>query len=69
VKITMTAAVALSLAVPTVAHADFSAEMRAAGKVEQKAISRYRGFNVTATCDQQSRTKFWCTFIGNKGCF
>jgi hypothetical protein len=63
-------AVALALIVPASAHAGIAQELRAASKVEQKTISRYRGYNVTAVCDQQSRSKFWCSFFGDKGdCF
>jgi hypothetical protein len=67
-KRTILAVVAgLALASPSVAHADFMKELKASDHVEQKASKRWRHFNISATCDQQGRSKFWCSFFGSHG--
>lgn len=62
-----TAVILTGLVVPTAGHAGFAAEIKAANKVEQRVEKRYRGYNITATCDQETKTRFYCSFIGSKG--
>jgi hypothetical protein len=69
-KTAVLAATVASLLVPAVAQADFTKELKAGGAVERKLTTRYHGYNFTASCDQTSRTRFWCTFIGDRAsCF
>lgn len=62
------AAVAVTLAVaPATATAGFAAEMKAAGKVERKVSQMYPRYNPTASCDQLSSRRFWCSYVAMKG--
>lgn len=68
VALTVTAA---ALLVPASVQADdFTKELKAAGAVERKAIKHYRGYDISAYCDQTSSRRFWCSYFGSKGdCF
>lgn len=67
-SLAVTAAVAAGVALtPTTAQAGFMAEMKAAGKVERKVSRMYPRYNPTASCDQISSRKFWCSYVAMKG--
>jgi hypothetical protein len=62
-----TIALAGTAAAAPAAHASFSLELKAAGWVERDATRYYPRYDFTASCDQYSRTRFWCTVFGSAG--
>ena len=58
------AALAMVMAIPSVASADVFDELNAASAVERKLDNRYPRWDWLAFCDQLNRTKFSCEITG-----
>jgi hypothetical protein len=60
-------AVACVLALAPGASGSLRERIAAANKVERKLTFKHPRYRWIAACDQRSRTRFECTFVGRRG--